>query len=337
SPDTLAIAEIAHGSDIAIVQKLYARFPKFGANEPGLADRQYMREVDMGNDRDCFSDGRVGVPLYEGRMVAAFDHRAKAYVSGRARSSLWRELTFGAPEKAISPQWHISAVDIPNTVGDRWRQFRLGFCDVASPTNARTLVAALIPSGVVCGHSVPTIAFSPDDAALSLLWLAVANAMCSDYLARKKVSLHMTFSVLDSLPLPRCSEHTPIAQAIAARALTLTATGPEMEPFWRTTAPLVGLDLRSSTPCEDPAERERLQVELDVLVARDLFQLMRDEMRYLLEPADILGPDCNFDTFGPLRRNEERDYGEFRTRRLILETWDTLPLVTQETVPGVTR
>jgi thymidylate synthase (FAD) len=32
------------------------------------------------------------LPVFEGRMVEAFDYRAKAYVSGRGRSAVWKEL-----------------------------------------------------------------------------------------------------------------------------------------------------------------------------------------------------------------------------------------------------
>lgn len=76
------------------------------------------------------------------------------------------------------------------------------------------------------------------------------------------------------------------------------------------------------TPCESPEERARLAAELDVVVARDLFGLTRDEMRYLLEPRDVLGPDCTAETFAALRRAEERDHQEYRTRRLVMEAWD---------------
>ena len=59
-------------------------------------------------------------------------------------------------------------------------------------------------------------------------------------------------------------------------------------------------------------------------MARDLYGLTKDEMRYLLDPADILGPEAEFETFGALKRAEEREFGHFLTRDLILETWDAL-------------
>jgi hypothetical protein len=279
----------------------------------------------MGSDRGEFGNDPDGVPLYEGRMVEAFDHRAKAYVSGRARKAVWRELAFGSREKAIVSQWRIAIRDIPKKIGNRWQKFRIGFCDVGGVTNQRFLMAALIPPVGPCGHSVPTILFEPADDRLLVYWMAIANSFCLDYIARKKAALHMTFSLMDSLPLPRAYDGSPMEQAIAGRALRLTATGPEMLPFWQKTAPALGLDPERDTPCDDPALREHLRVEIDVLVARDLFGLTSDQMRYMLDPSDVLGPDCGFETFGALQRAECKVHKEFRTRRLILETWNKMP------------
>ena len=325
SPEALAVAEIAHSNDIAIVRKLYARFPKFGEERADLTKRRYMREIDMGSDREDFGNDANGAPLYEGRMVEAFDHRAKAYVSGRARKAVWRELAFGKPEKAIVPQWRISAADIPENVGARWQQYRIGFCDVASPTNQRALIAALIPAASICGHKVPTITFARDQQRIMMLWLGVANSLCLDFIVRKKVALTLSYSILDSLPLPRAYGATALEQSIAASSLKLTATGPEMRPFWESTAPLLGIDVSRHKPSEDLSQRERIRAELDVLVARDMFGLTRDEMRYVLDPSDILGPDCGYETFGALQRAEIRAHHEFRSQRLILETWNRLP------------
>jgi hypothetical protein len=325
SPEALAIAEVAHPADIAIVRKLYARLPKFGEDLPDAPRRRYYREVDMGNNREDFGNDPDGVPLYEGSMVSHFDHRAKAYRSGHGRTAQWDELPFGVTGKRIASQWRLLRSDIPAKNGDNWCRTRIGFCDVGKPINQRTLMAALIPPGVVCGHTISTLDFSPEDHRLSLLWLGVANSLAIDYAARKKVSRHLSLSVMDSLPLPRRFSESPLECAIASRALRLSATGSEMAPFWRATAPLLGMDPIAEAPTEDSAERERLRTELDVLVGRDFFGLSTDEMRYLLDPADILGPDCGFETFGALQRAERRAFGNFRTRCLILEAWSQLP------------
>jgi hypothetical protein len=327
SPDAFAIAEVAHPSDISISRKLYARLPKFGADTRGAPAREYMREIDMGNDREDFGNDPDGVPLYEGRMVDLFDHRAKMYVSGRGRSAVWQELAFALPGKAIRPQWRISETKIPHKVARRWMEYRIGFCDVASPTNRRALVAALIPPYTICGDKVPTILFIPRDDRLMLLWLGVANSFCLDFLARKKVALKMSYTVMDSLPLPRHWSGTFLEIEIARRTLVLTATGAEMSEFRNRTGPLLGLDIADNLACEDPLRRSALKAELDVLVARDFFGLTLDEMRYLLDPSDVLGSDCGFETFGALKRAEARaSGGGFTSRDLMLEMWRTLPV-----------
>jgi hypothetical protein len=52
--------------------------------------------------------------------------------------------------------------------------------------------------------------------------------------------------------------------------------------------------------------------------------LTRDELRYILDPADVYGPDFPSETFRVLKEKEQKVYGEYRTRRLVLEAWDRL-------------
>jgi hypothetical protein len=101
-----------------------------------------------------------------------------------------------------------------------------------------------------------------------------------------------------------------------------------MDAFRSAAAADLGLATELAGPAEDVSLRVQLRAELDVLVARDLFGLTRDEMRYVLDPADILGPDCGFQTFGALERAERRQSKSksFVTRDLILSTWDSLPM-----------
>jgi hypothetical protein len=69
--------------------------------------------------------------------------------------------------------------------------------------------------------------------------------------------------------------------------------------------------------------RALLRAELDAFYAR-AYGLTRDELRYILDPADIKGPDYPSETFRVLKDREIRQYGEYRTRRLVLEAWDRL-------------
>src|SRR6202040_1622390 len=121
----------------------------------------------------------------------------------------------------------------------------------------------------ICGDPVPTIEFSDRSPELLLYWLGIANSFCLDFLARKKGANHMTYTILDSLPLPSQFGGTAIEIAVGQRALRLAATGPEMSAFWASTAPLLSLDPDKDTPTEVIDERRALRAEIDVLVARD--------------------------------------------------------------------
>jgi hypothetical protein len=101
----------------------------------------------------------------------------------------------------------------------------------------------------------------------------------------------------------------------------------------------------------DETRRARLRAELDACYAR-LYSLTRKQLRYILDPADLtekeladlldpweevtdpLDPagyaaraaqsDFPGETFRVLKEKEIRAYGEYRTRRLVLEAWEKL-------------
>jgi hypothetical protein len=87
-----------------------------------------------------------------------------------------------------------------------------------------------------------------------------------------------------------------------------------MIPFWNRLA-AEGWVSAASSATEIPGELDdeaRLQIraEIDAIVARDLFALTRHEMEQILT------------TFPTQQRYQEEKYGEFRSRRLILEAFE---------------
>lgn len=99
------------------------------------------------------------------------------------------------------------------------------------------------------------------------------------------------------------------------RVLELTNTADDMRPF----AEDLGYD---GPPYPwDPDGRALLKAELDAYYAY-LYGLSRDELRYILDPADVMGPDYPSETFRVLKEKETREFGEYRTRRLVLEAYD---------------
>ena len=46
------------------------------------------------------------------------------------------------------------------------------------------------------------------------------------------------------------------------------------------------------------------------------------ELRYILDPKEVHGKDFSGETFRVLKEKEVKQFGEYRTRRLVLEAWD---------------
>ena len=73
----------------------------------------------------------------------------------------------------------------------------------------------------------------------------------------------------------------------------------------------------------DDPQRALLRAKLDAWFAR-AYGLRRNELRYILDSADVHGPDFPGETFRVLKEKELAKCGEYRTRRLVLEAWDKL-------------
>ena len=96
-----------------------------------------------------------------------------------------------------------------------------------------------------------------------------------------------------------------ISDEIRDRVRELTVTSWRMAPFAR--------DMGDFGPPFRwlPARREQIRAELDAMMFH-VYGLDRDEVDYVL------------DTFTVMRKYDERDHGEYRTKRLILEYYDLL-------------
>lgn len=305
SPDALAVPELESQEAIDLSVKTYGRWPKFGDTDKWKPSRRYMAEIHMGNNRDLFNSEGIGLPLYEGRMVAQFDHRAKGYVSGRGRSAAWEDFPFESPRKRIQPQWWIARDKLPSKVLDRVSRYRIGFCDVASPTNERSLVATIIPPNTVCGDKVPTIFLDDEHQAHLLSWLAMANSFAIDFMVRRKVSLKLSYTVLDSIPIPNPPLDAPGVRRCIELAARLVCCGEEMQSLWKSLC-CDGWASADDSCFETEESRLVARAEIDAIVARDILGLSAQEMRFVL------------DDFPTAAKYEVARWGTFRSRDLIL-------------------
>lgn len=312
APETYAIPDLRNVFEMTVAAKMVSAFVSFGDTSAGPPLRHYQREMDMGNDNALFTIDPSGLALYEGRMIDHFDHRAKVYALGHGNSAKWTELAFDDPDKAIRPQWRVLRRDIPGKLGDRWRRYRIGFGDVASPRDRRSFVAALIPPNVLCGDKVPTFDFDPEYEWAYLPWLAVANSIAMDWLTRSRLSsAKLSYTVVDSLPFPRFDLSDPLVDRLAPLVLRLTCTSPEMTDYWNSMAEYGWCKPSPSgdVPLDalvDPESRSAVRAELDAIVAKHIYGFTVKELAYVL------------DQFPVLERYDRRTFGTFATRDRIL-------------------
>lgn len=104
---------------------------------------------------------------------------------------------------------------------------------------------------------------------------------------------------------------------ITCRVLELTYTNESLVSFARS------LGYNGKPFKYDVDRRHLIKSELDAYMAK-LYGLSRDEICYILDPVEAMGEDYPSETFRVLKNKEVRDFGEYRTRRLVLEAWDSL-------------
>ena len=128
----------------------------------------------------------------------------------------------------------------------------------------------------------------------------------------------MSFFLIEQLPiLPPTAYAEADLAFIVPRVLELTYTSHSIAPFAH--------DLGYEGPpfAWDEARRAQLRAELDAWYAL-AYGLTRDELRYVLDPKDVMGADYPSETFRVLQNNEMKQFGEYRTRRLVLAAWDRM-------------
>lgn len=54
------------------------------------------------------------------------------------------------------------------------------------------------------------------------------------------------------------------------------------------------------------------------------YRLTRYELRYILDLKEVHGEDFPGETLRVLKEKEVKQFGEYRTRHLVLEAWDKL-------------
>ena len=286
-----------------------------------------MPQFDIASHSHLFSDAPAPerLPLYEAKMIEQYDHRAGSY-ENRTGERGFRVLPptpselYEDPSYRVAPYYWVDKISVSERLGGTWsRKWFIGFKDITSAVAYRTFILTVLPYAAV-GHTLPLMLPSFHDIRHVACLLGNCNSIIIDYIARQKIGyIHMTYGYVKQLPVipPSVYSEADIT-FIVPRVLELTFTAHDLKS-WAEDLGYDGLPF----PWQ-PERRAQLRAELDAYYAR-LYNLTRDELRYILDPADVLGDDYPSETFRVLKKNEIREFGEYRTGRLVLEAWDRLP------------
>jgi hypothetical protein len=234
----------------------------------------------------------------------------------------------------------------------------IGFRDITNNSNERTFVTSILPYSAV-NHKAPIILNNRSSIERLFLYSMVI-ALTFDYVSRQKLGgTSMTFFNIKQLPAILPKHLSSIIHEILPRSIELLYTSWDIKALvdqvwteaneefrgaitqqWETNkyvteghtwSPPEWHDQHGLNPTEvigcplppfkwDEERRAVLKAELDAIYAK-LYGLTTDELRYILDPQDVYGPDFPGETFRVLKEKEIRLYGEYRTKRLVMEAW----------------
>jgi hypothetical protein len=272
SPDSLSLMEFQSQMDADVAAKIYHDNELIGEEIQDKWGIRLNAEFHTTNDRNLFNQSGDGLPLYEGKMIHQFD-------SAYAEPQFWVSEK-NAKEHFRSKKSETEKIDyfLP----------RLGFREIARPTDSRSLIAALIPPNACCNHKIyvasPFLSTYQDNEMLFVL--AVLNSLTLDFIVRFKITTSLSMFHFYQLPLPRLTAGHPVFDAIVPRAARLSCTSPAFAPLWQA---VMGTPWSPSHAATDPATRQRLRDELDALVAH-LYGLTRDEFAHILATFPLVFP-----------------------------------------------
>ena len=342
NPNTGTAPVFRRRRDAEITRRIYEQHPVLVDRSQGEEKRvwpvKYTRMFDMANDSHLFRtaeqldeegfypiDGNhwkkgkeLYLPLYQGRMIWNFDHRANSvrvnpknthnpYLSEKVSEAQHTDPDCLPQTQYWVPVSNVESA-IPQTLG-----WSLSFRDIARPTDVRTMIASIIPQ-VGCGHTLPIlIPYSGQLDALGAACLtANLNSFGLDYVSRQKVQgTHLTWYTVEQLPVIAPADYDRSFGATTARdlirdhVLRLTYTAHDMAPFARD----LGYD--GDPFLWDEEERRHLRARLDALYFH-LYGLSRTDAEYVLN------------TFPIVRREDETAFGKYRTRDMTLAYMNAL-------------
>ena len=288
-------------------------------------------------------DGNKYVPLYEGKMIWHYNHHYGTWPTegGRPNSINMPSLDeLSNPNSYLIPWYWVPLTEVNerlkkrdnegNLVWEWEHKWLIGFRKLTNATTERTFICTPIPNAKGLGDSV-TLLYAERGTVPVASLCAMLTSLVYDYTVRQKVGgTNMNIFFVKQLPV-LTPDQIPSAMQwqIVKRVAELCYFNHDMDGWASELWEEMSEEQRAELPqlgaqqpwVYNPERRAILQAELDAIFAH-LYGLNTEDLHYILDPEDICGKGCINETFRVLKDNELRQYGEYRTKRLVLEAWD---------------
>ena len=346
NPNTRTAPIFRSKADGGLVGKIYDNVPVFINEAEGRMGNpwvaSFMAMFNMATDADMLhtrfeleEDGyirhqlnyvkcdKVFVPLHEAKMIYQYNHRFADALSliSRPKSSPWpksEKHQLCDPSYEVTPWYWVSDANFKTRISKiRDKNYWVVFRSISNASNERTVIASALYSTAL-SLKLPAIVTAQEpemDAAL----LGALNSLVVDYVARLKVGgTDLAFHYVRQLPiLPPSYFDEARLSFIVPRVLQLSYSSYSMKSFAES------LNHHGRPFVWDCDRISILKAELDAFYVR-AYGLNRNDLLYILDPTNVMKNDYPSETFRGLKRNEIRDFGEFRTQRLVLAAWDRM-------------
>ena len=250
-------------------------------------------------------------PLYQGRMIHHFDHRANAVgFNPENQDNPYFSIEVSDEQKqdaAFFPnaQYWVSTDEIESRLPSA-QQWVIAFRDITNATNERTMIATIAPWAGF-GNQTPLLLPDPTlDAGDAALLAANLCSLALDFVAKRKVhGTHMNWHILEQLPViapadyDRTFGETTANELVRDHVLRLSYTAHDLAPFAR------DLGYEGEPYIWNPAERRQFRSRLDALYFH-LYGLDEDDTAYIL------------DQFTVLEKNERKEHDRYLTKELVI-------------------
>ncbi|MBL8679272.1 MAG: N-6 DNA methylase [Myxococcales bacterium] len=354
NPNTKTCPTFRSRRDADINLAMYRRAGVLWREAPSTPDEQcntwgvqFCRMLDMTNDAELFRtraqmeligtrcggnwfevEGAIHLPLLEAKMAHHFNHRYGDYSDqpvGSENTSLpdVPQLRLNETNYAPMSRYWVPASEVESRLNGKWsRDWLLGWRDITNAGNERTVIASLIPFAGV-GNTSPVLLSSASPTLIAALY-GCLSTFALDYAARQKVGgTHLNYIQLRQLPILPPSVYTArapwsgdatLCEWLCPRVLELVYTAWDLEPFAR------DLGYEGSPFRWDLTRRFVLRCEIDAAFFH-LYGLSYNDTDYIM------------DTFPIVREAERKEWGKYRTKDTILETYEALAKAAQTGKP----